>query len=208
MAISQNPLTGKMSGTVGNFVTSTYRGQNVIRSRAFNPKDANSEAQQKHRNVFRMLSDEYSSLAQLIKDGFPSRPQNQSAYNAFMAANLSGAVDKSGEYPVIDYPKMILSRGSLPKVNVLSAEVNTEGITVSYQPLSVFPGAAADDMVMAVTKTGDGAVFTVLKPRGDSETDSILLPASGVTKEDVLYIYLMVVSADKTKASQTVYVTL
>jgi hypothetical protein len=35
MATSQNPLTGKMSGAVGNFVTSTLGSKNIVRSKAF-----------------------------------------------------------------------------------------------------------------------------------------------------------------------------
>ena len=197
-----------MSGTVGNFVTSTYRGQNVVRSKAFNPKDANSEAQQKHRNIFKMMSDEYRSLTQLITVGFPTRPQNQSPYNAFMAENLSNAVDNTGEFPVIDYSKMIVSKGNLTKVNVQNASLTAEGVTVSYQPLSAMPGTAADDVIMAVLKTTGGAVYGVTKSRGSAETDTLLLPAASATADDVLYIYLSVVSADKARASSTVYVTM
>lgn len=208
MATSQNPLTGKMSGTVGNFVATTYRGQNVIRSKAFNPKDANSDAQQKHRSTFKLMSDEYTSLASIISIGFPSRPKNQSPYNAFMAANMPDAVDTSGETPAVDYSKMVLSKGSLPKVNVTSVEAGEEGVTIHYQPRTSYPEATADDVVTAVLKTTEGEVFTVTKPRGSAETDSVLLPLPNATSENVLYIYLIVVSANKQKASQTAYVVL
>lgn len=205
MATSQNPLTGKMSGSVGNFVTTTYKGRNVIRSKAFNPKDANSEAQQKHRSIFKLMSDEYTSLGSIIRIGFPSRPKNQSPYNAFMSANMAVAVDTSGEIPVVDYSKMVLSKGALPKVNVTSATIGEEGITVSYQPLSAYPEASADDVVYAVLKTVEGAVYSASKARGNSNTDSLLLPLPNVTAEDVLCIYVIVVSANKQKASQTSY---
>ncbi|VBB48629.1 hypothetical protein TRIP_D450084 [uncultured Paludibacter sp.] len=208
MATSQNPLTGRMSGTVGNFVATTYRGQNVIRSKAFNPKDANSEAQQKHRSIFKLMSDEYTSLASIISFGFPNRPKNQSPYNAFMAANLPVAVDKSGETPVIDYSKMVLSKGSLPRVNVVSVETGETGITVNYQPRSAYPEASPDDVVTAVVKSTEGMLYSVSKPRGELETDSILLPLLNATTDNVIYIYLMVVSADKQKASQTSYVVM
>lgn len=208
MATSQNPLTGKMSGTVGNFVTTTYKGQNVIRSKAFNPKDANSEAQQKHRSVFKLMSDEYKSLASIISVGFPSRPKHQSPYNAFMAANMPVAVDTSGETPVVDYSSMILSKGSLPKVNVTSVEAGETGITVAYQPRTAYPEASPDDVVIAAVKTSEGAFYSATKARGELETDSILLPVLNATPENVLYIYLMVVSANKQKASPTVYLLL
>lgn len=156
-----------MSGTVGNVVLSSTNGQNVVRSKAFNQKDANSVAQQKHRDVFKKTSDEYTSLSSYIADGFPSRPQSQSCYNAFMAANLSNAVDKSGEFPVFDYSKMILSKGSLQPVEVLEATIAQDGIQVNYQPFSENGGAKADDVVIAILKTVEGrcvvgeAVWTI-----------------------------------------------
>ena len=102
---------------------------------------------------------------------------------------------------------MVLSKGSLPKVNVLSTVVNESGVTINYQTESAYPGVAADDVVMGVLKTLDGAVYFASKPRGNSETDILLLPAVNVVADDVLYIYLSVVSSDKTKASNTVYVS-
>ena len=196
-----------MSGTVGNFVTSPYRGQNVVRSKAFNPKDANSEAQQKHRNMFVMIRDEYSSFMPFVSFGFPGRPQSQSPFNAFVAANLPEAVDQSGEYPVIDYSKLVLSKGSLTRVNALSKAVSEQGVTIHYQTLGGNEGVAADDVVSAVMKTASGAVYSASKPRGKEETDFLLLPAAGIVPEDVLCIYLLVLSADKTKASKSVYVS-
>lgn len=206
MAVSQNPMTGKMSGTVGNFVTSSYRGRNVVKSKAFNPKDANTEAQQKHRSVFRMMSEEYVSLASIVNNGFPSRPKTQSPYNAFMAVNLSGAVDKSGIEPVIDYSKMVVSKGSLVRVNLLGAVAGAEGVTISYQTLASYPGASEDDRVVAVLKTTDGAVLTTQQSRGSEDTASMLLPLPDAVKEHVLYAYLLVLSADMSKASLSVYV--
>lgn len=197
-----------MSGTVGNVVLSSTNGKNVVRSKAFNQKDANSEAQQMHRNVFKKTCDEYTSLSPFIADGFPSRPQSQSCYNAFMAANLSNAVDKSGEFPVFDYSKMILSKGSLQPVEVLEASITQEGIQVNYQPLSENGGAKADDVVIAILKTVEGRVLSVKKPRGQSEEDSILFQVSNASAERILYMYMMVISADKTKASKSVYVSI
>ncbi len=208
MATSQNPLIGRMSGTVGNFVTSSYRGQNVVRSKAFNPKDAKTEAQQRHRSLFRMLSDEYSSLAEFIKLGFPTRPRRQSAYNAFMAVNLQNAVDKTGEFPVIDYSKMLISRGTLPKVNILTAELAEELLKLNYHSLSGLPGASENDELIVVLKTTSGAVFHSQKVRGNTEQETLQLAVPGIVSEDILYIYATVLSEDRTKVSQSVYIAL
>ena len=208
MALSQNPMTGKMSGTVGNFVTSTHRGKNVIRSKAFLPKDANTDAQKQHRSLFKVLSDEYATLAPLADDGFPSRPVNQSVYNAFLAANMPDAVDYSGEIPVIDYSKLVVSKGTLPGVNVLSTRADETGVTVSYQSVVSPTRVSPADRIAALLKTADGSVFYAEKLRGELKDDTILITSENISRESIVYVYLVVTSADKTKASRTVYVSM
>ena len=41
MSLAQNPLTGQMRQFMANFVTTVYRGQNVIRAKVFMPKNVN-----------------------------------------------------------------------------------------------------------------------------------------------------------------------
>ena len=81
MAKAQNPMTGQMSGSMANFVTTTRNGENVIRSKAFNPKDAKSPAQQLQRACFSLIGVEYQSFGGVIDEGFAERPMGQSAYN-------------------------------------------------------------------------------------------------------------------------------
>ena len=206
MAIAQNPLTGKMSGSVANFVTSVSRGKNVVKSKAFMPKDANSEAQQFHRSIFKLLCDEYKSVKELVTDGFPQRPLDQTPYNSFISENFSEAIDTAGGTPKIDYTKMKVSLGSLEGVRVTAAEIVAEGVKISYDTKIRYNDALAEDMVMALVKRTDGERYVVKKERGTAETDSILLPAVGTNKEDIVYIYLIVVAPARQKASETVYV--
>ena len=88
MTISQNPMTGKMSGTVGNFVTSSLGSQNIVRAKAFSRKDAKTEAQVKQRDGFKMIGELYPALGSIPEEGFIQRPANTSVYTAFMAANM------------------------------------------------------------------------------------------------------------------------
>ena len=55
MSLAQNPLTGQMRQSMANFVTTVYRGQNVIRAKVFMPKNVNSIAQQKQRASFKLI---------------------------------------------------------------------------------------------------------------------------------------------------------
>ncbi len=114
MAFSQNPMTGQMTGSMANFVTSSRDGQNEIRSKAFNPRDANTPAQQLQRACFKLVADEYQSFGGATDEGFPDKESGKSGYNLFVAANLPAAIDKSEAEPVIDYSKLLVANGSLP----------------------------------------------------------------------------------------------
>ena len=112
MSKSQNPLTGHMSGSMANFTTYTRYGENIISSRAFNRKDANSVSQIAQRASFKLISNAYLSLGGIPQLSFMDRRVNQSIYNAFVYANLPKAIDKTGATPVIDYSKLLVNSGS------------------------------------------------------------------------------------------------
>lgn len=120
-----------------------------------------------------------------------------------MAANLSNAVDKSGEFPVFDYSKMILSKGSFAAGRSTGITIAQDGIQVNYQPLSENgePSWWCGD---SNTENCGRQGVVGEKPRGQSEEDSIFVQLSNASAERIMYMYMMVVSADKTKASKSV----
>lgn len=208
MSKSQNPLTGQMSGSMANFVTTTRNGENVIRSKAFNPKDANTQAQQLQRACFKLLSDEHRTLGGITSESFPEGGSGQSGYNQFLALNLSGAIDKNGAEPVIDYSKLILSNGSLPQVMIGESRIIAEGISISYQTNVRIPKVNETDEVVVVAKTKIGELLLERKTRGSDKIGTIVVDCPGIGAADVKYCYLFVLSADASKASRSVFIPL
>jgi hypothetical protein len=49
------------------------------------------------RASFKLISDEHQSWGGIATESFPERGTGQTAFNAFVALNLKGAVDKSGD---------------------------------------------------------------------------------------------------------------
>ncbi len=208
MAVAQNPMTGQMSGTVGNIVTSTRAKQNLVRSKAFKPRNANSESQQKHRGGFKLIVDEYQSWGGVIDLGFVEVPEGQTPYTLFMAANLPGSIDKTGIDPVIDYSKLTVSDGSLPAVTVTETAIVAEGINISYKtPLRV-PKVNETDEVVAIAKTYTGEILIDTKVRGTESIGTILISYPGVQESDVQCCYVFVRSEDAGKASKSVFIRL
>jgi len=207
MAKAQNPMTGQMSGSMANFVTTTRNGENVIRSKAFNPKDANSPAQQLQRASFKLIGDEYQSFGGIVDEGFAERPMGQTAYNQFMATNLPEAIDRSGAVPAIDYSKLLVASGSLPQVVVAEGVIDAAGIRVSYQTNVRIPKVSATDEVVLIAKTQIGELLVESQVRGADSLGTITLGYPGIQTADVKCCYLLVRSSDGSKVSKSVYVT-
>ena len=208
MSKSQNPLTGQMSGSMANFVTTTRGGQNIIRSKAFNQQDAKTESQMIVRNSFKIGAEEYGTYGGMLDQGFPERPAGQSAYNQFMAANLPGAIDKNGAELVIDYSKLVVSLGSLPQVAVISATFEATGIDVSFKTNLLIPKVNESDEVVLIAKTFLGELLVTKKVRGTDALGVISIAHPGILATDVKCCYLFVRSANGSKASRSVYVPL
>jgi hypothetical protein len=208
MSLSQNPLTGQMSGSMANFVTTKHGKQNVIRSKAFNPRNANTQSQQLQRGGFKLLVEEYKNLGGLPELSFPELQVTQSAYGLFMAANLSGAIIRNGAEPAIDYTRMVVANGSLPDVFIAGGTITAEGISVSYKTNVELPNENETDVVWAVLRKLSGELVIVKQPRGAEAVGTILIPVAGIQVADVKFCYVFMLNADGRKASKSTYVPL
>ena len=206
MSKAQNPLTGQMSGSMGNFVTTRLGDKNIIRAKAFEPRDAKTEAQLKQRDGFKLIVDLFPALGSIPTEGFVQRPANASVYTAFIADNIPEAIDKSGETVVIDYKKLVVSDGSLSKVIVTETTLDETGITVRYLPSLKNELNKPTDEIVALALLASRELWVERKPRGSELTDSVLIPVTNVTATDILGIYVFAKRADGSKSSKTVYV--
>lgn len=208
MSIAQNPVMGKMAKSFANVNTYVHRGQNVISAKAFNRKDPNTEAQQNHRTSFKLISDAWASLSGFGENGFPLRPQKQSAFNAFVSLNLPGAIDNSGDVPVIDYSALQVSKGSLPGVDNVKASITAQGMTVSGETLVDYTKAQATDMITVLVKRVNKPVKAVRIARGAEADFTVQFELPDIKAAEVEYVYAFANSADGKKASNSVFVEL
>ena len=208
MSKAQNPLTGQMSGSMGNFVTTRLGNVNIVRAKAFEPRDAKTEAQVKQRDGFKLIVDLFPALGSIPEEGFVQRDSETSVYAAFMAANLKEAIDKTGETAVIDYSKLVVSDGSLSKVIVTETTLDETGITVKYLPSLKNELNKATDEIVALALLASGELWVERQPRGSELTNSLLIPVPSVNTADILGIYVFAKRADGSKSSKTVYIHL
>jgi len=157
---------------------------------------------------FTLIVEEYQSWGGITGLGFPENSDGQSAFNLFMAANLPGAIDKSGAEPVIVYSKLQVANGSLPIVVINNVTVNDAGISISYQTNVRIPKVNATDEVVAIAKTNIGEILMNTKTRGAETSGTIMIDYPDIKASDVKCCYLFVRSGDGSKASRSVYVTI
>jgi len=206
MSLSQNPLTGSMRHSMGNFVTTVYRGQNVIKAKVFMPRNVNSSAQQLQRACFKLVVDAYESLGGIAENGFPGRPRTYSPFNAFVKANLSSAVDKSGITPVIDYTKLVIASGTLPAIVTSTGITGATGIIIGYETNTDIPKVLPSDQVVAIAQTKIGELLVSRQARGSNALSTILIAYPNITATEVKCCYVFVLSEDGSKASKSVSV--
>jgi len=208
MARSQNPMTGKMSGSMGNFVTSSLGSQNIVKTKAFGRRDAKTEAQQKQRDGFKMIGELFPMLGSIPHEGFAQRASESSVYAAFMAANLSGAIDKSGNVAAVDYANLKVADGKLSVPVVKSGTLTAQGITISYLSSLMNKLNLPTDELVALALLTNGELWIERQPRGEAVESTILIPVENVVSDDILGVYVFSKRADGSKVSKSVYVPL
>jgi len=208
VSIAQNPMTGQMRKSMANFNSFVHRGQNVVSSKPLNRRDPNTEAQQLQRASFKLIVDAFQMLGGFGDTGFPVRPETQSPYNVFMQLNLPGAIDSSGEVPVIDYSKLQVAKGGLAGVELTSTSLNAGGITLHLNTNIDYPKATAEDVIIVLVKKLNGGLKAVRQARGTTDTCSVLVSMPGITAAEIEFAYVFVTSADGKKASNSVYVAI
>lgn len=206
MSISQNPLFGAMRKSMANFITYTRDGQNIIRSKAFRPRDPKTKAQLAHRAGFKLMSNSFQLYGTIPALGFVERKKNLTVYNAFMAANVSKAIDKTGDEPVIDYTKLIVSKGSLPIIQVIDCVVDANTITVRFNNNIGLPKVSDTDDVALLIVYNDGGIHLVRQIRGKEAQVSIQYSDIDIITADLKCCYMFALSADEKKSSNSVYI--
>jgi hypothetical protein len=208
MSIAENPLLGPMRKSMANFTTMSYGGRNIIRSKAFKPNLKQTEKQKKHQELFKMLAEVYRSFGGMTNLGFIENSGSKNPYNLFMAANLSTAIDKTGEVPVILYTALLVANGSLPLVKVTEASIEPEGIMVQYKANLGYPKVSATDELIACALLQTGELLVDRHPRGNEATGTMLLSYPNLQAGEVEGCYVFARSGDGKKASKSVYVDL
>lgn len=142
---------GAFSGKVGSVVGSNWRNIDYLRSLPKKSKKGASADQIAQRAKFALAPQYLRPIKDILNIGFGDKNLNTiTGYNAAVKMFLTQAV--GGEYPafVIDFSKIILSKGSLSVFHSLAANVVGTDIVLTWKSILNRYNAFADDGLMVV----------------------------------------------------------
>ena len=134
-------------GKLGNKILYMWNGRQCERSMpesVYNPK---TEAQQAHRNAFSLISklSSYMKDAHLVGLHFQAVREKNSTYAIFKHQNKD-CFTSDGQ---IDYPRVAVSYGSVPKASITSARIDDDVLTVTFDS-RYYAGDPTDEFYLFV----------------------------------------------------------
>jgi hypothetical protein len=115
MGTFEKGMLGGFKGKVGTVIGSTWRGKSVMRSRPPSKRTTPpSAAQQVVQAKFLLMTNFLRPLTALLNQTFKKLASGMTGFNKAFSGNVQNAI--TGVYPalVVDYTKVLLSKGSLP----------------------------------------------------------------------------------------------
>lgn len=195
MARVQNTLIGKSSGSVGGATFSTWKGINVLKSKAIEVANPQTQAQQNQRNRMSLLVAMFRQISAVLNIGFGKLAVQKSAYNAFVQTNLLSA-NFSGAAPTMSlvFANLLASKGTVgvTPVTALTGTNASANVALTWDESPLPVGGSIDDEAYAVVynATQDNwGVNTAGTATRDDETITVVMPTT-VATSDVLHGYL------------------
>lgn len=135
------------SGKLGDKIYYTWHGRQCERSMPTHVANPQTPEQQSHRNAFATISklSSYMKEAHLIGLHWLSVREHNSTYALFRKLNKD-CFTPEGD---IDYPHLIVSKGSVPMVSITSAVIEDGCLTVNFDS-HAYDGAATDRLFLFV----------------------------------------------------------
>lgn len=139
MAVVQNPIIGRAKGSLANTVFSTWKGQNVIKSKAISPTNPNTAAQQLQRNLFSRAVLFTRMIAQALLYFYSSLNLKMTEFNYSVRNFTKAILLPSGDLDVASFGSNTFISGD-SAIGSLSLTATTDGTDLTLDILPNFNG--------------------------------------------------------------------
>lgn len=160
MATFEKGILGRFSGKVGNVVGSRWRGKNVMRSLPQRGKYTATQKQEEQREKFKVVIGFLSPIVDILSRYFGSPQGDKSRSNLATSYHLKNAVVSTPTGMVMEYPKVLISKGDLRGIDggSVTAAAN-QTLNFSWQDNSGQGNATTTDQLMVVVYAPDLNLF-------------------------------------------------
>ncbi len=148
-------ILGGFSGTVGPVVGSSWKGLDVMRSRPRKRSSSSTSAQLEQQLKFSIMMNFLQTIKKVVDVTFKAYADEMTEFNAAFSYNIKNAVTGVSPDFMVDYPKVLVSRGELPNGNNPKAAVAGNIITFSWGDNSGLGNASATDKSVLVIHCKD-----------------------------------------------------
>lgn len=161
---TQNPFTGRSSGSLANVTASTYLGQNILKSKPLEVRNPQSHKQLNARNVLSLAAkvarSMYASASIAKRSARTGRLTNKTARTALISAILARRVGTPPSME-LDVAGISLNGNGIAQTVLTSCTVKDDtGAYVASWPTTLPTGAKATDLgKVVIVHINTGATF-------------------------------------------------
>ena len=201
MAIVQNPITGRSSGTYAGAVFATQFGKNILRSKPVSVSVSQSDASKLARQKFKALAQAVKELSPALNTFFTSKDFNMPVSSYFIGQAYDRAVSGTLGNVVVDYSKLVVPADALGLAKCFNIYFAQGGIGIDLaQPTFADLIGSDNTLELACYNASTGKLVTV-KTGLPSPTDFIKIDSSLIDAADNLQVYAKPSKVVKFKAS-------
>ena len=198
-------ILGGFSGKVGSVIGSYWKGISFMRGKAVSTKKSQTLLQLKQRNKFSIALSVLQPITPFVRIGFKRYAHGQTAFNAAMSYTVKHAIVGASPDYMIDYPGLLVSRGTLTGANNAVATAQSSKIKFAWENNSGVGKAQPTDKVMVVAinpAKGEAVYITEGAPRS---AKSELLAVSPFWAGDEVHTYLTFISENDKEVASSNY---
>lgn len=199
-----NGVLGTMTGKVGGVVGRTWKGINTVASYQPNVSNPRTNAQVGQRSKLTGLTQLASQLnTGFIKPLWDRDAKKMSGFNAFIQANMVNVSDLG----VVDFRKLVASKGKMAAPAVLSTSANGSDIVLMYDTAVSDAYGLPSDKVFAFSVVPSTGEVHLSSGFVDREAGLVLLEGAYDQANDYI-IYLAFRRADGSMCSNSAFTEL
>ncbi|NII85519.1 MULTISPECIES: DUF6266 family protein [unclassified Pedobacter] len=204
MARLKDGALGGFSGKVGSVIGYSYRNKDYIRSIPVPSKKPPTLKQLASRARFKFFNEWRNPLSGFFNVTFKNQTNTHSAQNAAHQLNKDII---TGEYPdfIIDYTKVIISKGSLPPVLDLQMQHENDMLYFTWQPNLINTAMGTDLLAILVCYTNNINHFQASLNAAERGSGNCAFKLDYTAPGEKIEIYATFLSNNRERASDSHY---